>query len=43
LTPAIEAMPDKEELIVARRLEEHRGNMAATVAGIKALAEAPER
>jgi uncharacterized protein YndB with AHSA1/START domain len=43
LTPAIEAMPDKEELIVARRLEEHRANMAATVAGIKALAEAPER
>jgi hypothetical protein len=40
LTPAIEAMPDKEERIVARRLEEFRANMQATVAGIKALAEA---
>ena len=39
LTPAIEAMPDKEERIVARRLDEHRANMAATVAGIKDLAE----
>jgi Polyketide cyclase / dehydrase and lipid transport len=43
LTPAIEAMPDKEERIVARRLEEHRANMSATLAGIKALAEAQER
>jgi uncharacterized protein YndB with AHSA1/START domain len=39
LTPAIEAMPDKEERIVARRLEEHRANMGATLAGIKELAE----
>lgn len=39
LTPAIEAMPDKEERIVARRLAEHRANMAATLAGIKELAE----
>ena len=39
LTPAIEAMPDKEERIVARRLDEHRANMQATVEGIKALAE----
>ena len=39
LTPAIEAMPDKEERIIARRLDEHRANMAATVAGIKELAE----
>jgi uncharacterized protein YndB with AHSA1/START domain len=39
LTPAIEAMPDKEERIVARRLEEWRANMLATVEGIKALAE----
>jgi uncharacterized protein YndB with AHSA1/START domain len=39
LTPAIEAMPDKEERIVARRLEEHRANMQATVDGVKALAE----
>jgi Polyketide cyclase / dehydrase and lipid transport len=41
LTPAIEAMPDKEERIVARRLEEHRRNMQATVEGIKQLAEGP--
>jgi hypothetical protein len=39
LTPAIEAMPDKEERIVARRLEEHRANMQRTVEGVKALAE----
>ena len=39
LTPAIEAMPDKEERIVARRLEEHRANMQRTVEGIKGLVE----
>lgn len=39
LTPAIEAMPDKEERIVARRLDEHRFNMLANVTGIKDLAE----
>ena len=39
LTPAIEAMPDKEERIIERRLEEHRKNMQATVDGIKALVE----
>jgi hypothetical protein len=39
LTAAIQAMPDKEERIVARRLEEHRANMLRTVEGIKALAE----
>lgn len=39
LTPAILAMPDKEERIVARRLDEHRANMQATVDGVKALAE----
>ena len=39
LTPAILAMPDKEERIVARRLEEFRTNMQATLAGIKQLAE----
>ena len=39
LTPAISAMPDKEERIILRRLEEHRANMQATVEGIKALAE----
>ena len=41
LTPAIEAMPDKEERIVARRLDEHRFNMLATLSGIKDLAENP--
>ncbi|MPY94389.1 MAG: SRPBCC family protein [Acidimicrobiia bacterium] len=41
LTIAIEAMPEKEERIIARRLEEHRVNMEATLAGIKALAEGP--
>ena len=40
LTPAIEAMPDKEERIIARRLAEHRANMEATVNGIKSVAEA---
>ena len=39
LTPAIEARPDKEERIVARRLEEWSRNMRATVEGIKRLAE----
>jgi uncharacterized protein YndB with AHSA1/START domain len=39
LTPAILAMPEKEERIVARRLDEHRANMQATVNGVKALAE----
>jgi hypothetical protein len=39
VTPLIEKMPDKEERIIARRLEEWQTNMAATVAGIKALAE----
>jgi Polyketide cyclase / dehydrase and lipid transport len=42
LSIAIEAMPDKEERIVARRLDEFRANMLATVEGIKQLAEAPE-
>ena len=40
LNIAIEARPDKEERIVARRLEEHRANMQTTVDGIKLLAEA---
>ncbi len=39
LTPAIEAMPDKETLIIARRQEEHLANMRRCVNGIKALAE----
>jgi uncharacterized protein YndB with AHSA1/START domain len=40
LSLAIEARPDKEERIVARRLEEWKRNMTATVEGVKALAEA---
>lgn len=39
LNYAIEAMPDKEERIVARRLEEHRANMQRVVEGVKQLAE----
>jgi len=39
LTRIIESMPDKEELIIARRLEEHQTNMKATLEGMKALAE----
>lgn len=35
LTIAITAMPDKEERIVARRLQEWERNMAATLDGIK--------
>jgi hypothetical protein len=40
LSIAIAAMPDKEERIVARRLDEFRANMQATVEGIRRLAEA---
>jgi hypothetical protein len=39
LTPVIEAMPGKEERIVARRLAEHEVNMRRCVEGIKTLAE----
>lgn len=39
LSIAIEAMPDKEERIVARRLSEHERNMRETLEGIKRLAE----
>jgi uncharacterized protein YndB with AHSA1/START domain len=39
LTMAIDRMPDKEERIIERRLEEHRANMTRTIEGIKALAE----
>jgi hypothetical protein len=39
LNIAIEAMPDKEERIIGRRLDEHRANMQLTVDGIKSLAE----
>lgn len=37
---AIDAMPDKESRILTRRLGEHRVNMEATLAGVKALVEA---
>jgi len=39
LTPAIEAMPDREADIIARSQSEHRANMERTVAGIQRLAE----
>jgi Polyketide cyclase / dehydrase and lipid transport len=39
ISDLIEAMPDKESRILRRRLAEHRANMEATIAGIKALAE----
>jgi hypothetical protein len=34
LSPAIDAMPDKEDRIIRRRLEEHRRNMQANLDGI---------
>lgn len=39
LTPAIEAMPDKEARIVANRLSEWQANMQANLAWIKSHAE----
>lgn len=39
LNYAIDAMPDKEERIVERRMKEHETNMAANLAGVKALIE----
>jgi uncharacterized protein YndB with AHSA1/START domain len=39
LTAAIEAMPEKEERIVARRLDEFRANMTSVLEGIRVLAE----
>ncbi len=39
ISAAIEAMPDKEPRILARRVDEHRANMQAVVNGIKELAE----
>jgi len=42
LSIAITAMPDKEERIIARRLQEYETNMRATVEGIKQLAEAQQ-
>lgn len=40
LTPAIEAMPDKEQRILAGRQDEHRANMQRVIEGVKARAEA---
>ncbi len=39
ISAAIESMPDKEERILLRRLDEHQANMTAVVEGIKARAE----
>ena len=38
-TALIEQMPDKEERIIARRLQEWETNMTATIVGIKQMAE----
>ena len=40
LSTAIEAMPDKEDRILQRRLEEHERGIAAVLAGIKEAVEA---
>jgi uncharacterized protein YndB with AHSA1/START domain len=40
ISELIAQMPDKEHRILRRRLAEHHGNMAATLAGIKSRAEA---
>ena len=39
LTPMIDARPEREERLVAGRLEQWRTNMEATLAGIRDLAE----
>ncbi len=39
LSHAIDAMPDKEERIVERRMAEHRANMAANLDGVKQMIE----
>ena len=39
----IEKMPDKEEAIIARRLQDWEKNMAATINGIKGMAEEAAR
>jgi hypothetical protein len=39
LNPAIDAMPDKESRIIARRLDEHRANMQANLDGVKSVVE----
>lgn len=41
LTPAIRAMPDKEEKIIARRMQHHRDNMQANLEALKMAVEAP--
>ena len=39
MTALIEKMPDKEEKVIARRLEEWGSNMEATINGIKKMVE----
>lgn len=39
LTAAIEAQPDKRDMIIAHRMATWRSNMVATIEGVKALAE----
>jgi nitroreductase len=40
ISAAIDAMPDKEPRILARRIDEHRANMTKVIEGIRAAAEA---
>jgi nitroreductase len=42
ITMVIDAHPELEERVLARRRDEHRANIAATLAGIRALAETEE-
>ena len=42
ITAAIESMPGKEPRILARRVDEHRANMAKVIEGIKAAVEADD-
>ena len=39
LSPAIDRMPDREHEIIARRLEEHGGNMMRNLEGLAGLVE----
>lgn len=43
LTMAIDAMPDKEERIIARRIREHTENMTTTLEAIKKTVESEAR
>ncbi|MEM9745671.1 MAG: nitroreductase family protein [Actinomycetota bacterium] len=42
LTPAIDAMPEREARILERRIEEHRANMQRVVEAMRIAAESPD-